>query len=68
MVSGTDKSVKNIIRQIGYFMLLYDYVSTGFMEGRNATLGTIANDAAVISQLIDAINPYHIHVEFELER
>lgn len=47
----------------------YDYTEImTFMEGRNATLGTIANDAAVISQLIDAINPYHIYVEFEMER
>ena len=47
----------------------YDYTEImTLMEGRYATLGTIANDAAVISQLIDAINPYHIHVEFELER
>ncbi len=47
----------------------YDYTEImTFMEGRYATLGTVANDAAVISQLIDAINPYHIHVEFELER
>ena len=47
----------------------YDYTEImTFMEGRNIALGTIANDAAVISQLIDAINPYHINVEFELER
>lgn len=47
----------------------YDYTEImTFMEGKNATLGTIANDAAVISQLIDAINPYHIYVNFEMER
>ena len=47
----------------------YDYTEImTFMESKNATLGTIANDAAVISQLIDAINPYHIYVNFEMER
>ena len=47
----------------------YDYTEImTFMKGGNIALGTIANDAAVISQLIDAINPYHIYVEFELER
>lgn len=47
----------------------YDYTQImSFMEGNYATLGTIANDAAVISQLIGAISPYHIYINFELER
>lgn len=34
----------------------------------NASLGTIANDAAVISQLSDAINPYKVTVDFYTTR
>lgn len=47
----------------------YDYTEImTWMSGNGATLGTIANDAAVVSQIIDAINPYHISVYFNLER
>ena len=47
----------------------YDYTEImTWMNGNHATLGTIANDAAVLSQIIDAINPYHIYVNFSLTR
>ena len=47
----------------------YDYTEfMTWMNGNGATLGTIANDAAAISQIIGAINPYHIYVNFNLER
>ena len=47
----------------------YDYTEImTWMSGNGATLGTLANDAAVVSQIIDAINPYHINVYLNIER
>lgn len=47
----------------------YDYTEImTYMGGNNATLGTIANDAAFFSQIIGAINPYHIYVDFSMIR
>ena len=49
-----------------------DYDLTEIMsfmnEKKQVTLGTLANDAAVLSQNLGAITPYSICVDFNLER
>ena len=56
-------------RVYGFLDDEYDYTEVlTWMEGNGASLGTIANDAAFISQIIGAIHPYHIYVHFVIER
>ncbi len=44
---------------------VYDYTEISFSMGN--MLGTVANDAAVVSSNLGAINPYKITVEFQVE-
>lgn len=41
---------------------------TTWMDGEDASLGTLANDAAYFSEDIGAITPYRIYVDFNIER
>lgn len=41
---------------------------TSWMDGEDATLGTVANDVAYFSEKIGAITPYNIYVDFNIER
>ncbi len=41
---------------------------TSWMDGEDATLGTLANDVAYFSEKIGAITPYNIYVDFNIER
>jgi hypothetical protein len=43
---------------------VYDYTEISFSMGN--LLGTVANDVAVVSSNLDAINPYNITVEFQV--